>query len=86
MIQETILKEMENTEINVIKKSSVKGLERKNPNGPITAKYSSEDKDDSIQVDTVLWAIGRVPNIEDLNLEKNGIRLSEKGYIVCDEY
>merc|ERR1712137_1441296 len=36
--------------------------------------------------DTVLMAAGRVPNVESLNLDKVGIKLTPKGYIEVDEF
>ena len=34
----------------------------------------------------VLWAIGRTPNVEQLNLEAAGVTLTERGYIAVDAY
>jgi glutathione reductase (NADPH) len=39
-----------------------------------------------LEVDTVLWAVGRVPNIKKLNLDSAGVKLNEKGYVVADPY
>ncbi|CRH85752.1 dihydrolipoamide dehydrogenase [Chlamydia trachomatis] len=36
--------------------------------------------------DQVLWAIGRRPNVENLNLEAAGVTLTEGGYIAVDSY
>lgn len=36
--------------------------------------------------DQVLWAIGRRPNIDGLNLEAAGIALTDKGYIAVNEF
>lgn len=40
----------------------------------------------SHQAEQVLWAIGRQPNIDQLNLEAAGIELTEKGYIKVNEF
>ncbi|XP_043400369.1 glutathione reductase, mitochondrial isoform X3 [Chelonia mydas] len=37
-------------------------------------------------VDCLLWAIGRDPNTEGLNLDKLGLKLDAKGHIVVDEF
>ncbi|XP_069482270.1 glutathione reductase, mitochondrial [Ambystoma mexicanum] len=37
-------------------------------------------------VDCLLWAIGRGPNTEELNLDKLGLDLDDKGHIVVDEF
>ena len=34
----------------------------------------------------VIWATGRKPNVQDLNLEAAGVTLNEKGFIAVDEY
>lgn len=34
----------------------------------------------------VIWAIGRKPNVQDLNLEAAGVTLNERGFIAVDEY
>ncbi|HEX8413889.1 MAG TPA: glutathione-disulfide reductase [Sphingomicrobium sp.] len=39
---------------------------------------------DSIEVDCVMFATGRVPNTEDLGLENAGVELNENGAIVVD--
>ena len=36
--------------------------------------------------DTVLWAIGRMPNTANLGIEDTAIELSESGHVVVDEY
>ena len=36
--------------------------------------------------DHVIWATGRKPNVQDLNLEAAGVTLNEKGFIAVDEY
>ncbi|CAN5830787.1 dihydrolipoyl dehydrogenase [soil metagenome] len=38
----------------------------------------------TIEVERVLSAIGRVPNVEDLGLEKAGVKLTERGFIQVD--
>ncbi|KAL2809342.1 hypothetical protein BJX63DRAFT_365373 [Aspergillus granulosus] len=39
-----------------------------------------------LEVNELLWAIGRVPEVEDLHLNVPGVKLNEKGYVVVDEY
>jgi glutathione reductase (NADPH) len=46
----------------------------------------STDKGEKIEVDTVLWAIGRHPLTQNLGLESAGVKTDEKGDIVVDEY
>ncbi len=36
--------------------------------------------------DVVIWAVGRVPNTDDLGLERAGVKVDERGYIPVDKY
>jgi glutathione reductase (NADPH) len=37
-------------------------------------------------LDCVIWAVGRVPNVESLGLESAGVHLTTAGFIATDEY
>lgn len=39
-----------------------------------------------LEADQVLWAVGRQPNTNDMGLEAAGVRLSERGAVIVDEY
>lgn len=39
-----------------------------------------------MQVNELLWAIGRLPEVEDLHLEVPGVKLNKNGHVVVDEY
>ncbi len=50
-------------------------------------EYELENKDGShevIRVEKALLSVGRVPNVEDLNLEAAGVEMSERGYHIGD--
>lgn len=51
----------------------------------VSAKDSS-GKSIDIESDQILIATGRIPNTDTLDLEKTGVKLNEKGYIVVDEF
>lgn len=40
----------------------------------------------SYTVDTLIWAIGRRPNVTGFGLEKTGVALTDKSYIASDDY
>ncbi|GJE88820.1 glutathione reductase [Phanerochaete sordida] len=61
---------------NVIRVDGVKGK-------PLTVHT---DKGEKIEVDVLLWAIGRYANTEGLGLEKLGVELNDRGEIITDEY
>ncbi|OCK82262.1 glutathione-disulfide reductase [Lepidopterella palustris CBS 459.81] len=48
-------------------------------------KITSNDGE-IFECNELLWAIGRAPVIKNLNLDKIGIKLTEKGHIATDEY
>jgi glutathione reductase (NADPH) len=37
-------------------------------------------------LDTVIWAVGRVPNVEDLALDRTGVHLTADGFIAADDF
>lgn len=86
IIRENLLKEMQSVGVDFAFDSSVKALIREGESGPITVQYEADGKPASLEVDTVVWAVGRLPNIKKLNLKSAGIDLTEKGYISVDDY
>lgn len=50
-------------------------------------KYTLHFKDGTThETDLVLWATGRTPNVENLNLEAAGVELTDQGFIKVDKY
>ncbi|KAG1471529.1 hypothetical protein G6F56_002071 [Rhizopus delemar] len=84
IIRENLLKEMQNVGVDFAFESTVKALVREGD--AIRVEYEINGVPHTIQVDTVLWAIGRLPNIKKLNLETVGVQLTDKGHIVADAY
>uniref|UniRef100_A0A0N5AH07 Glutathione reductase n=1 Tax=Syphacia muris TaxID=451379 RepID=A0A0N5AH07_9BILA len=68
--------------INLHRRTQVNAV-KKQENGFLTIETSQGTLKD---VDTLIWAIGRNPHIEDLNLKPLGVKTNDKGYIVVDEY
>ena len=79
---ETLTNWMAHTGINFHKGSKVKKVEGEKGK-PLTV-YS--DKGEKVEVDCLLWAIGRHSNTEGLGLEKIGVELTKKGDVVVNEY
>ncbi|KAL0074345.1 alternative NADP(H) dehydrogenase [Phycomyces blakesleeanus] len=86
IIREPLLKEMESVGVQFAFDSKVKSLSRASTSGPIRIDYESDGQAASIEVDCVLWAVGRAPNVQKLNLEGAGVKTNEKGHIVVDSY
>jgi len=82
VIQDTITPWMEKTGINIHKQTNVVKVEGQK--GKTLTVHT--DKGDKIEVDVLLWAIGRHANTEGLGLEEIGVKLDKKGDVVVDEY
>ncbi|HEU4822776.1 MAG TPA: dihydrolipoyl dehydrogenase, partial [Nitrososphaeraceae archaeon] len=52
----------------------------------ITAKNDTSGKSLELNSDQLLLAIGRIPNSHSLDIEKTGVKLDQKGFIIVDEY
>ncbi|GAB7364906.1 hypothetical protein MBLNU230_g5697t1 [Neophaeotheca triangularis] len=85
MIQDKVMAEYERQGMHMHKNSSQSKLEAL-PNGKKKLYYKDADGESSMEVDTVLWAIGRAPEIEKLNLEASGVKTNDKGHIPVDDY
>lgn len=55
----------------------------KRDNGLLKLTFASGE---SLEVEQVIWAVGRVPATENLGLENAGVELSSSGHIIVDEY
>lgn len=88
MVQETIVSEYERQGIIIHRGSSQSKLERHpSKNGWLNMTYSdSKGKDQNIDLDCLLWAIGRSPEVEDLGLDKAGVKQNGRGHIIADDY
>ncbi|KAF1991086.1 glutathione reductase [Aulographum hederae CBS 113979] len=86
MIQEKVLEEYVRQGIHIHKNSSQSKIEESS-DGQKKLFYKDADGESSIDVDHVIFAIGRSPEIEDLGLNKlGGIKQNEKGHLVVDKY
>lgn len=82
-----LIKETEAAGIKILMNKPVTSIE-KGANGFLVrtgSKSGTESETQSFRADMVMHGAGRVPNIEDLHLEKAGIQI-EKGAIVVDKY
>ncbi|KAF7722236.1 Glutathione reductase [Apophysomyces ossiformis] len=84
IIREPLLAEMQSVGVNFAFDSKVKSLSRQESG--IRIEYESDGQPASLEVDCAVWAVGRSPNVDKLNLEAVGVKRSAKGYVVVDEY
>jgi len=84
MIGETMTKHYEERGVHVHKKSETfKKVTKDEETGVLTLHL----KDGSTQeVDTLIWAIGRTPEVEQLKLKDVGVKQNDKGQVIVDDY
>ena len=89
MVQDEVARGYERQGIRLYKGSSQSKVESiPDRSGWLKVHYRSNNHGDGVlEVDCLLWAIGRSAEVEDLGLSKAGIKQrEEKGQIVVDEY
>lgn len=82
MIVETLVEVMGASGLNLHLHSTPKQV-IKNANDSLTLELTNGDK---FTVDTLIWAIGREPATDKINLEAAGIEANKKGYIAVDKF
>jgi len=81
-IQQTLLSEMNKSGVQILKNQEASSIEKKS-DGTILLHTNSGE---TFETDCVLWAIGRRPNLEPLQLAQAGVELNEKGFVRVDEW
>jgi glutathione reductase (NADPH) len=56
------------------------------PSGALKISYESSKGTGTLEVDCLLWAIGRAPNTELLGLQNAGVNVNNRGHVVVDDY
>ena len=69
--------------MKIMEKATVKSLDRKADK--VIAEIESGGKTEKVEFDTVISAVGIVGNVEDLGLEKLGVKI-DRTHVVTDEY
>ena len=86
IIQDKIISEYEHQGIIIHRNSSQSKLE-KTSSGQIKLHYSdSTTASGTLDLDVLLWAIGRNPEVEDLGLAAAGVKQTPRGQIIADDY
>lgn len=87
MIQDAVTKEYERQGINLYKGSSITKVEDiGNGMKRVTYQENESKKEGTVEVEAVLFATGRHPEIEDLHIKDFGIKLNDKNHIVTDDF
>ena len=83
---EDVSKELQRTfkkkKIKAITEASVTGIE-KTPSG-VKVSYTRKDKEQIIEADKALMAIGRKPNTDNLGLETAGVK-TDRGFVIVND-
>ena len=85
MVQEKVVAEYERQGVHIHKNSSQSKVEDIG-NGWKRLHYKDSDGESTIDVDGILWAIGRVPETDKLKIENSGVELDDKGHVKVDKY
>jgi glutathione reductase (NADPH) len=80
-LQEVLTPWMEKTGINIHKKTNVTKIEGERGK-TLTVQT---DTGENVDVDVVLWAIGRKASTQGMGLEKLGVKLDNKGDVIVDD-
>jgi glutathione reductase (NADPH) len=81
-IQSVLTPWMEHTGLHLHKTTNVTRIEGEK--GKTLTVHT--DKGEKIEVDVVLWAIGRKADTEGMGLQELGVKLDEKGNVIVDDY
>lgn len=81
-VRDTLAKEMRKKGVNIQLQNNISALRKANE-GHIIATL---DNGNELHADTVMFATGRVPNVEGLGLPDAGIEVTVDGVIPVDEY
>ena len=86
MIQEKVTEEYKRQGIHIHTQSSQSKVEKSSDEGWMTLHYKDSSGSGTLDIDCLLWAIGRSPEVEDLGLEKAGVKQNKRGHIIADDY
>lgn len=85
MVQEKIVSEYERQGVIIHKQSSQSKVEDIGE-GWKRLHYKDKSGEGKLDVDGILWAIGRKPETDKLNIEASGVELDDKGHVKVDKY
>lgn len=85
LIQEKVVAEYERQGVHLHKSSSIQKVEDIGK-GMKKIFYKDQSGEGSVEIDCVLWAIGRSPDLDRLNLGITKVELNEKNHLKVDDY
>jgi len=86
-VAETLKEILEEDGLDIRLGTEITGVERANGDKfTLKIRTVGQEHEDNITGTHILFAAGRVPNTESLNLKSAGIATNKRGYIVADEF
>lgn len=83
MLRENLMEQMLDDGVNIMPRTQLKEV-IKEEDGTLTLVCDQGTTTSGINA--LIWAIGRTPNTDDLNLEATGVTMSGNGYIPVDQW
>ena len=83
-VSETVREILEGEGVNI--RLNAECVRLRQSSGAVTVGISCEEEPREVEGTHLLLAVGRVPNTDDLGLDKAGIATSEHGHIVVDDF
>ncbi len=83
MLRDTLMEDMVSDGVNILPNININKVE-KGEDGKLTLHCQSGHE--LVGFDTLIWAIGRKPNSDPLNLKAAGVEVDEHGYIPTDKF
>ena len=83
-LREVLMEEMVKAGVRIEPGNSTIDSLNKEEDGTLTLHWGSGEKLEGF--DTIIWAVGRSPNIDGLDLDAAGVEYDERGFIPTDEY
>jgi glutathione reductase (NADPH) len=86
MVQDKLMAEYERQGIHIHRQSTQQKVDRNGNTLTLHYKDSNSPNGGTLEIDSLLWAIGRSPEVEDLGLDKAGVKQSARGHVIADDY
>ncbi len=86
MIQDVIMDNYEKRGIMIHKNSKTIKKVEKMSSGQLKIHFEDSNGPNVLEVDTLMWAVGRTPEVKRLEISKANVDLSDDGYIKVDEF
>lgn len=87
MIQTKVTEEYQRQGLHIHTYSSQSKIEKvPGKDGWMTLHYKDSNGPGTLEIDCLLWAVGRAPEVEDLGLDKAGVKQNSGGHIIVDNY